>query len=486
MYIRLRPILLLIFTVILFSTVLNWVITPIGNGDIFMYLSMGRFFLEQSFFPTQDPFLYLQGGGNHFHHEWLSYIFYFKVEHEWGLAGIIFVRMVLYAVLFAVPVLLAKKLNAFNFRTLGLLVLAIVSIASRVGDRAFVFSDLFTVILICALLLFDEKKDFRFLIGLPFIFLAWVQFHPGFPLGLLILSSYAFFRVSTLSPKLCKSLLISICLSFLVCTINPLGVSGFLYPFKIFFSPDWNIYRQNNSEWMPLLSSSYVADFSKITAGLLFVGSLVSSVFEMKKKNFFPVVLTLMMGYLAFSSMRFISIAPLVFTLICIAYPFIDLIKPVNIFISCLKPLLGVVSILSVVVLAVHVSQFEDQGFPFLFNDKPKVNAPMQAIQQLNFLEPGTVFAEWDWNSIICWVTAGKQKVVVHGHIDQPKFAVENFLRVGLSEADFDRVVEANSVRYFLLGPESLRMPNSVIFQKLQRPPWRILYSDNKAIIFGK
>jgi hypothetical protein len=142
---RISSLLLILFTILFFVALLNWTVTPIQNGDLFMYLSMGKYFLTQNFYPTQDPFLFIQGGGNHFHHEWLSYLFYYNVESIWGLNAVIVVRMLFYGVLFSIPIWLAIKRKTFSYRTLGLLVLAIVSIATRVGDRAFFFSDLFTV-----------------------------------------------------------------------------------------------------------------------------------------------------------------------------------------------------------------------------------------------------------------------------------------------------------------------------------------------------
>jgi hypothetical protein len=476
---RISSLLLILFTILFFVALLNWTVTPIQNGDLFMYLSMGKYFLTQNFYPTQDPFLFIQGGGNHFHHEWLSYLFYYNVESIWGLNAVIVVRMLFYGVLFSIPIWLAIKRKTFSYRTLGLLVLAIVSIATRVGDRAFFFSDLFTVMLVSLLFVFDDIKNPKYLAFIPLIFLAWVQFHPGFPLGLLIFSAYGCAKIASLPSNLRKWLAGSVCSSYLVCLINPLGLAGFWYPFQTFFSSDWNIYRQINSEWIPLLSSPYVADFSKWTVGFLFLTSLVASFLEARKKNVFPIIVTVILGYLVFSSMRFISIAPLVFSLICIAYP----ITHYLIRVKYLKEAFGFGSLMAVIVLVIHVSQFKNQGFSMFFNDLPRVNAPMKAIQQLNSLEPGTVFAEWDWNSIICWATNGRNKVVVHGHVDQPRFAVENFYSLGLSVKDFDRIVDANQVRYFLLKLETLNT-NSNISARLLNPPWRVIYKENEAILF--
>jgi hypothetical protein len=477
---RLNSVVLILFTIILMATILNWIVTPIQTGDLFMYLSMGKYFLTQNFYPAQDPFLFIQGGGNHFHHEWLSYVFYYVVEKAGGLNAIIVARVALYALLFSIPIWFALKRDNFNYRTLGLLVLAVVSMATRVGDRSFFFSDLFTALLITLLFLVDQQKERKYLFLLPLIFLAWVQFHPGFPLGLLILSVYFVFNLFRLDRDILKWLFASISLSYLVCILNPLGFSGFLYPFEIFFSKDWNIYREINSEWVPLFSSS-VADFAKGTTFILFLLSLGSSLFELRKRNFFPFFVTLVFAYLTYSSMRFISIAPLVFALISVAYPMLPHLKRIRYLVG----ISGVASLVGVAILAFHVSKFDGQGVSFLFSEASRVKAPMQMFEGLKSLEPGTIFAEWDWNSIICFVSDGRHKVVVHGHIDQPRFAVDNFYNLGLSVKEFDQIVETNQVRYFLLKLDTLNS-NSIIATKLLNPPWKVVFKENDAVLFAK
>jgi hypothetical protein len=465
-------------TSIFVVTVLSWAATPITNGDVFMYLAMGRHFLEVNFFPQQDPFLALPlAAGFHFHHEWLSYVFFYEIYKLAGLTGLIVAKMILFFSVLAMPMLVAKKLQTLNFRTLGLLVLAVLVAAARIGERAYLFSDIFTVLLLGLLLIYDQRKDQRWLYSLPFVFLAWVQFHPGFPVGLLILSVFAALKIFSLEKPQRKVLLIVTVASYLVCLINPLGLRGFLYPFQIFFSADWNIYRQINSEWMPLLASPYVAGLAKLSLLILGVLSLLTSILQIRRRNYFPLIVTMILGYLSWSSMRFISIAPFCFILILVAHPLKLSLRLIQ--------AAGITSVTAVLALALYVAQFENQGFTFLVSDQQKVKAPMKAIGQLGTLAPGTVFAEWDWNSVICWMTEGRHKVVVHGHIDQPAFAVQNFLSITQSKADFQRIVEANKIRYFLLSPETLQNPQSELSKNLMSTPWKVLYQDAEAVLIG-
>ncbi len=110
----------------------------------------------------------------------------------------------------------------------------------------------------------------------------------------------------------------------------------------------------------------------------------------------------------------------------------------------------------------------------------------MKAFETLTNLPPGTVFAEWDWNSVICWIANEKHKVVVHGHIDRPEFAVLNFLSITRSSEDFDRIVETNQIKYFLLAPETLSDSNSILAKRLAIAPWQRIYQDSKAILFSR
>lgn len=469
---------LTIIVILFFFTIASWSAVMINTGDVFMYIAMARHFIENSFYLSNDPFLYLSSAIEpHFHHQWLSYFYFYLFNEFMGLTGLILAKIVLVLTLFAIPVWFAKKTNKLSFGTFGILALALIVMVTRIGERAYLFSDLFTVLTMAILLIFDQTRARKILFLLPIIFLAWVQFHPGFPVGLMFVSLYLILRLSVANSTERKTLLICTCLSYVVCSINPLGFDGFAYPFKIFFSSEWDIYRQFNSEWAPFLSSDVIPREAKIVFGFLFLLTFISSVRQAMLKNFFPLSITLAMGYLTWSSMRFTSTSPLVLSLLLITTS-----QPLR----TERKLIAVFSVLVVLLLSSYVYQFDNQGFKFLLSDKSKANYPMKAFEMLTNLPPATVFAEWDWNSVICWVDNGKHKVVVHGHIDRPVFAVQNFLSITRSPEDFDRIVETNQIKYFLLAPETLNDSNSVLVKRLANAPWKRIYQDSKAILFSR
>ncbi len=473
-----KKIVLLAVGTLFFITLASWSAVIINNGDVFMYMAMARYFLKNAFYFANDPFLFLNNVFEpHFHHQWLAYFYFFFFNQYWGLTGLIFSKIFLIVVIFVVPVWFAKSINKLSISTFGLLALALIVMAARIGERAFLFSDLFTVLVLSILLIFDQTRKQKVLFLLPPIFLAWIQLHPGFPIGLMFVSLYLLLRYSVASRTEQKIILSCTIMSYLICIVNPLGVAGFLYPFKIFFSSEWDIYRQINSEWVPLFSSTSIPLESKIVFVIIFSMALISSIRQALSKNIFPISIALAMGYLTWSSMRFTSMSPLVLSILLIATS-----QPLQ----TERKAIAAFSIFVVLLLGGYVYHFDNQGISYLFSDKPKANYPMKAFETLANLPPATVFAEWDWNSVICWVVNGRHKVVVHGHIDRPAFAVQNFLSINRSPEDFDRIVETNQVKYFLLAPETISDSSSILAKRLSNPPWTRIYQDSQAILFSR
>ena len=162
-------------------------IFPISSEISFSYLAIGRRFFQAGALPKIDPFIYpIPNYPLEVYPEWLSHVLSYGIYKLGGWNALIVVKAWLVLLIGFTPLYFAKRIGFRSPLTLLLVTLALRAGCHRFIERTSLISDLLIAVVI-AIVLSERKRAGRLRYVLPFIFLAWVNLHPGYILGLGIL-----------------------------------------------------------------------------------------------------------------------------------------------------------------------------------------------------------------------------------------------------------------------------------------------------------
>jgi len=163
-------------------------LTPVTANDIWLQMKVGADVLASGEFPTTEVYSATASGRPFIAYEWLSSVLFHVVGdgHLWGLS--VLCALVYGGVFCLLYFALAPGLRARPW-TLPMLALAVYLIHFRTQIRPHILSDL----LLCGLVFVIERwrrdrKSSR-LIVLPLVFVAWVNAHGAYMLGLALLAA---------------------------------------------------------------------------------------------------------------------------------------------------------------------------------------------------------------------------------------------------------------------------------------------------------
>ena len=238
-----------ITTVLLFFFALSFTFFAIQSGDVLMYLTLVRDHLLNWNWPSTDPYLYsLQNAELKISHEYLGYFLFYEAWSVLGYAGLTILKMVILAGLFIVVLRAEDREKNASPLWMGLWILAVLAGSFRFIERTSLFSDLFMVLLVYWLV--NEKQVTRSLvIRLSLLFLLWIQLHPGYPLGLVLVGAWAAWQ-TIFNGEFIRRRLPWLILPVAILVINPDWVEGALYPFR-FALNEAQILKHYNLEWFP-------------------------------------------------------------------------------------------------------------------------------------------------------------------------------------------------------------------------------------------
>lgn len=263
---------------VLFIFALSFTFFQIQSGDVLMYLAIARDFLLKGTLPSSDPYLYsLSGAELHVAHEYLSQLLFYGAWAALGLPGLTILKIIILACVF-ITVLRAEP-REMNGSPLWILlwVLAVLAASFRFIERSSQFSDLFCVLLVYWLA--SENRVTRSLIiRLTVLFLLWVQLHAGYPIGLAILGVWALWHALR-TPGFELKRLPWLLLPVLALLLNPLGLTGALYPFK-FAMNEAVVLKRHNFEWFPSYHPAFRFAPETIACWVLLAACLVIFVKE--------------------------------------------------------------------------------------------------------------------------------------------------------------------------------------------------------------
>lgn len=160
--------------------------------DLFHEMALVRYVLETGAFPREDVFAYTSTVTPFVHHEWATgaVVYFVTVTLGLGLTGLALLRLALLAGIVAGCVAVARRRGAGGAE---LAVLAPLGILLMWSGLSPVRAHLFTFLLLVLLLWFlerDRTGSRWWMAGWALAFVAWVNLHGGFVVGLGMLGLY--------------------------------------------------------------------------------------------------------------------------------------------------------------------------------------------------------------------------------------------------------------------------------------------------------
>lgn len=455
---------------------------PVQSDDLFMCLALGRRLFTLGEFGATDPYLFtIQNYQWHLWHEWLSYLVYFGLFTAFGMTGLVVLKA---ALVVAATTLVWRGGTRAGVPALLVMLISVVALGialPRIGDRASFFSDLMTCLLIY---IFSGANATRARRWLPGLFLVWVQLHPAFPVGLLLVFLFiaANWNGWTQSERQAWAWTGVLCVAATL--VNPLGLEGLIYPLRKFVAPEWQIFREINSEWQSSWTSSHLNVIYKICLSLFLSVVLLSALVQIRRRGWFPLAVAVTLTYLSLSAVRFLALGGFGGGLLLVA--------------ACTQQhwnwhrwkTRGARALALALPLAGIVWAFANtnSGPTALWRGQVISPAiPVNAARKFGELGAGNIFNEYNLGGLLVWELDGRMKIAAHGHIDSPALVRSNILRFSNTREDFEELVIERDVQYFFVHRETIdSQPLAGFVRELRGPRWQVAYQDDLAIIFAR
>jgi hypothetical protein len=465
---------------IAFLSLLFMAIRPMIDSDTWWHLRTGQWILEHQALPEVDRFSFTREGEPWYYPGWLSEILMVKIYSLGGLVALnlLFTVIVLSAFGF---IYLSMEGNAFV--RAGVLVLAAGAAEIYWSARPQLFTFLFSACFyLCLRKFLWENKNTLWL--LPLIMILWVNIHPGFAVGfILILIAMVGQGVKFLAqrasrpPETGKKLgwLVGILLACIAAAVvNPHGITILSYPFQ---TVSIQFLQKFIQEWQ-------APDFHYLEAQLFLIlffltwSVIAFSPKELEWGDFFFLVLISYMGFLAWRNTNLLSIvAPAI--LLKYGQPIVEKFFPhwdPNHAVSKIQSALhiAVAVLLTVTVLILGVSSISPASIQAVIRRQ----APVAATAYLSeHPVSGRMFNAYNFGSYLLWHLPSVP-VFVDGRTDLYNDEILNqYATVVEAQEGWRKILEDWKIEVVFV--ES----SAPIRQVLLAEGWTVYYEDPQAVI---
>jgi hypothetical protein len=478
---------LVVFLVLTFSPAGK---NMLADADTGYHIRAGDYILETRTVPKHDIFSYHSPPLPWTAHEWLSEVVMAVLHRISGLTGVVIFFSLMISLTYA---LLFRYMRAYRrnivFDVL-IILLALVSSQIHWLARPHIFSLLFMVVWWHLLDSHQNDRGGR-LILLPPIMLFWVNLHGGYLTGFILTGVYflgnliGYFRSGDdereRSFRKAKGMGYVIIACLLVSLVNPYGYRILLFPFRLVAD---SYIMDNVNEF---LSPNFHNPMPFKYLFLLFVTILAIS---KRPLDFIELVLVLLFTNMALFSARYIPLfAIVVAPIMSKQADSIITIAPEKGWISSLKkragrianidstangygvPVAGVLMVLFFVAAG---------GIEFRFDGKIKPLAAVEFLKKERI--DGHMYNNDEFGDYLIYATYPRYKVFFDGRSDMYGTGrLKEYQNLTVFGPGWEELVEKYDIRWFFIGSDSV-----LTRYLLERPEWKLIYSDNVANIHVK
>jgi hypothetical protein len=216
----------------------------LADYDLWGYLSFGRVFWEEGFFPYKDFFSYTPTKTLWVYHEWLTGVVFFGMIKYLGPASLQLLRYILAILTIYLIYETALKRCSNRFLVIITLIPSILLISfGYLSVRAQIFTFFFFILTLYILESSKKTGDGTILMWLPLIQIVWCNFHGGFVAGLGLIFLYALGEGLARKKIVVAYIKWGIIASFAT-LINPYGIKYWIYTIQAVSMP-----RPEITEW---------------------------------------------------------------------------------------------------------------------------------------------------------------------------------------------------------------------------------------------
>jgi tetratricopeptide (TPR) repeat protein len=307
---RLR-ILFLITALSLFLFLFLFALRNIYDYDYWWHAATGKYIVQNRSLMRGDVFSFTASGAPVLDPYWLAQI----VLYEFS-SAVVVMKSALICCAFCIALLAISRQMRFSVPSLALLFVAIFSASERFLERPEIFSLLFTAIFF-VVLIHHERRRGRLIFLLPVLMLVWVNMHPGWVVGILLILCFVVGsvveRIFGLSVRKAQSgRIFSLILVFLLCAaasfLNPYGLPLVLHPFSLGLSHQFA--SSGALEWRSPLPDIIASPFSLqlVHYKILVAAAVISFILNHRRFRFSSAFCAAMVFLLSLTSYRHIAL----------------------------------------------------------------------------------------------------------------------------------------------------------------------------------
>ena len=255
---------------------------PIETEDVWWHLSTGRYIWEHGQIPHDDVFSFSEDKAPWFFTQWLGASFFYSVVHFFGLDGLKVLRALIILFVFLILFLYGRKYVPTVF-LLWLIFLVSGGFLIRILIRPLIFNAIFIQCLLIILFAYQRSGNRKILAWIPLCGAIWSNIHLGsFVYGGLLIGVFLFTMLveSKFSKKILFDLGGILVLYFLSFGLSPYGFNGVLYPWKVFFIPEFLELRSFANTIAEVSPPVFILGLSGVSFFCFFITTVLSLIFN--------------------------------------------------------------------------------------------------------------------------------------------------------------------------------------------------------------
>jgi hypothetical protein len=445
------------------------------DPDVWWHLKVGQTILATHHWPTTDAYSFTAHGQPWIAEEWLGEVLAGWSVKIGGLQGLdLLFLLVGVAIVVALYALVTMRSNSKAGFVAAVLVwpLALLSFTLRPQMLAY----LFLILTLIVLELFRGGKR-RAIWFLPVIFLAWVNTHGTWIIGLGIVVVYWLcglvdFRIGAIeakrwSVKEREQIALGFLLSLIAITITPYGTEPAAFPFRFAFS--LRLVQDTILEWQQM---SFGIAAGKIFLSLVLGFFLLQMAFDLKWRAE-EIVLFVVGTVMACLHIRFVMLfvpfcAPLLGRFFA---RWIDYDRSID------KYVLNGILMASAVAAMVHY--FPSRSY---LENRVAQESPVKAVEYLRqHPRTGPMFDSYGFGGYLIWALGPEQKVFIDGRAELYEWSgvLNDYMELASLEPAGLDVLRRYQIRSCLL-----RRGEALSTVLAAMPEWNEVYSDDVSTLF--
>jgi hypothetical protein len=163
-------------------------LSPLAGSDLWMHLILGRWIWTHGWVPSTDPFSYITEGQPFIAHSWLAEVAFYLVEQSAGTVGFMLLRFALIILALTAALQTARLLKAPWPAVMLLAPFVLGLMWSRLEFRPQLFTSAFLAVELWLIVsVHTGQRSWRWLWALPPLYALWINLHPGWVQGMVLL-----------------------------------------------------------------------------------------------------------------------------------------------------------------------------------------------------------------------------------------------------------------------------------------------------------